>query len=221
MIDYNNEYTYSAWVYDYYRVFRDGTVYSELTKQYLHQSMNAKYLEVRLTHPYLGLWRIKTHRLVAICFVPNPENKPHVNHIDGNTLNNCAENLEWCTPYENNKHARFYNLNNISESNSLRWNDPEFRERTTEHMKLMRQLNPLNGISNPNCRYLYEMNGEIYTAPTLQQLLKLTQSQFYYYTTQIRTDPSVTNCLSNYNLRIIDLRSVSTIEQQRLKALAK
>jgi hypothetical protein len=41
------------------------------------------------------------HRLVAIAFIPNPKNKPNVDHIDTNCLNNCADNLRWVTQSEN------------------------------------------------------------------------------------------------------------------------
>ncbi len=48
---------------------------------------------------------VSVHRLISLCFIPNPLDFPHINHIDWNKLNNSIENLEWCTASENQKHA--------------------------------------------------------------------------------------------------------------------
>lgn len=71
----------------------------------IKQSIGTKgYLKVCLSYDNKNYNR-DIHRLVALAFVPNTNNKPQVNHIDGDKRNNIYTNLEWCTAAENMRHA--------------------------------------------------------------------------------------------------------------------
>ena len=86
---------------DYY-VSEDGFVFRNGKK--LHTN-RATYYTVRIVFTDGTHKDFYVHRLVAMLYIPNPENKRVVNHKDGNKQNNRVENLEWCTHKENSQHA--------------------------------------------------------------------------------------------------------------------
>lgn len=63
------------------------------------------YLPIIVQKPKRRTHTSYIHRLIAETFIPNPDNKPQINHKDGDKSNNCIENLEWATQSENNFHA--------------------------------------------------------------------------------------------------------------------
>lgn len=81
----------------------------------LCQSVSSGYPHVSLNRD--GVQKsFLVHRLVATLFVPNYDNKPEVNHIDGNKLNNNSTNLEWVTPKENQIHSIKIGLKHVGEN---------------------------------------------------------------------------------------------------------
>lgn len=100
-----------------YRVRRDGQVVSlKYGKFYILAKSPRKdgYLQVYLRQNGIQSNTL-IHRLVAKAFIPNPENKPYVNHKDGNKKNNNVDNLEWNTVSENAKHAFAIGLKKVSD----------------------------------------------------------------------------------------------------------
>ena len=87
-----------------YEIDENGNVYNTITKTYLKGSIGENgYKYYRLSKNNIKKM-FYAHRLVAEHFIPNPNNLPVVNHIDGNKLNNNINNLEWVSYSENIKH---------------------------------------------------------------------------------------------------------------------
>lgn len=96
--------------YPNYSINEKGEIYSKVSKRCLKPYSNGKgYLVIRLINEE-GKRAYKLHRLLAINFIDNPNNKLFVNHKNGIKNDNNLNNLEWVTHSENIKHAYLNNL---------------------------------------------------------------------------------------------------------------
>ena len=136
---------------------------------YVYQVSNLGKVKNRTTGKLLKTWKtnrgyLKTglsidgicvkysiHRLVAMAFIPNPDNKPCVNHIDSDITNNKVDNLEWVTPKENVHHSYLYGkrvkLKNVQRETTL----TDFQ---VSQITILRTIYTVSQISKLfNCKY--------------------------------------------------------------------
>ena len=103
-------------ILDYFDANEDGTLTrlsdGKIVKGHLYP--NGYYMVEKTVNKQRV--REYVHRIVASKFVPNPHNYSYVNHIDGDKANNCATNLEWCTPSHNMKHANTNGLRSVGKT---------------------------------------------------------------------------------------------------------
>ncbi len=97
--------------YTKYLIYNNGQIYSKKRKIYLKPSISNGYYRIALSNDNSIITNQQIHILVAKYFCDNFDNKPIVNHQDGNKLNNHYTNLEWVTHSENTKHAYNIGLN--------------------------------------------------------------------------------------------------------------
>lgn len=87
----------------YYQVSNTGKIRNERGQELAPFKSHNGYSVATLCRDGMRIKRY-VHRLVALTFLDNPDNKPQVNHINHDKLDNRADNLEWCTAQENMKH---------------------------------------------------------------------------------------------------------------------
>ena len=153
-----------------YEINELGEIYSHKTNRLLSGSIfNTGYKMVRLT--INGQKKgYAVHRLVAEAFISNPNNLPIVNHIDGNKLNNCVENLEWVSQSQNRIHAVQNQISKLARG-------------SREKIEIFDDAAWMN---YKDTNYLISINGQVYNKQT-KILLKQTPNNSGYirYTLRI------------------------------------
>lgn len=125
--------------YPDYLIHKDSRIYSTKMNQFILFQLRNGYQSVLFNDT-----RLHVHQLVAIQFLPNPDNKPQVNHKDGNKLNNHVDNLEWATGSENQIHAFKTGLNTTVSAVKQYLLDGTF---VREHKSII-DINKILGLKN-------------------------------------------------------------------------
>lgn len=147
-------------IFEGYYITEDGRIWSSKSNKFIAQRISPKgYYVVNLSiNKHCKTYQV--HNLIAIAFIPNPNNYNVINHKDGNKLNNNINNLEWCTQKYNMQHAFKNNLINVAKG--IRTKNGHFNEKDINNIRLLRQ----QGLSQYSIAKKYNVTKE-----AIQQIL--------------------------------------------------
>lgn len=157
-------------VFDKYLINTNWDLFSLLSNKCIKKTNSFWYIRYKISYMWKSFYT-SAHRLVAKSFIPNPENKPIVNHKNWIKDDNRVENLEWCTASENQKHSfnillnkssnfwKFWKNNHLSKpvnQYSLDWEFMRYYDSTADAYRLL-------WINNWNiskcCKWKYKSAG--------------------------------------------------------------
>lgn len=109
--------------FERYGISREGDIYDFERKRFVIPLLNSGYYKVNLTNVQKQ-YLMYVHRLLAIAFIPNPNNLPCVDHRDRDKTNNSISNLRWCTHQENMRN-KTKQTGTTSQYNGVSWHKRE------------------------------------------------------------------------------------------------
>ena len=193
-----------------YLIYPDGKIYSTKTCKFLKPDCYGSYAQVTLYISKKPI-RYKVHRLVAYCFCNPPLNyyELNVDHLDGNHFNNNANNLEWVTCAENNRRAREKGFNDVSSSNSRRWQSEEFREKTSKNISAGQiKSGCFSGKKNPRYRFkIHDTHGKEYMMSELPKLTGKSLTWVYNKIVKFLSGMNIPEFTKCGIVSIVDLKS--------------
>ena len=193
-----------------YTVYDDGRIFSNKTGKFLKFDCYSSYAKVTLSIDKKPV-RYSVHRLIAYLFCNPPENyqELEVDHLDNNHFNNSAYNLEWVTCTENNRRARKKGINNISQSNSTRWEDENFRKNTAKNIsKGQIKSGCFAGKNNPRYRFeIIDAEGKEYMMSDLVNLTGKSLTWVYNHIIKFLNGENVSEFKNCGMVSIKDLKS--------------
>lgn len=141
-----------------YQISNSGKVYSSQRKKILKTTLNNRGYEFIVLKNKNIKQKFYIHRLVAMHFLENKQNKPFINHIDCNPLNNKVENLEWVTHLENMQYASKLGRFNKTEqwknkiSDAQKKNKVYYKDLQTGEMKIFNSIQSVKKYGyEPSC----------------------------------------------------------------------
>ena len=109
-----------------YKIYEDGRIWSYITNKFRKPHLDRGYYQISLTKDKKENF-FRLHRLLALNFIDNPNNKPDVDHIDRNKQNNDLANLRWVTHQENMENKGVHKNNTLGEKHIHQTKDGRYR----------------------------------------------------------------------------------------------
>ena len=123
-----------------YSISRDGQIRNNKTKMILKQSLtNVGYYRVSLSKQGKSIHK-NVHRLLGLAFIPNPENKEFIDHLNHDRTDNRLENLRWVTRSENAENQSLHKDNALGESNIALYYKVNIKRNGIIYQKMFKNL---------------------------------------------------------------------------------